>query len=364
MKTVVFVAPQLSQPRIIKRIAAVQNGGCQVRVYGFDNGLYACNLANLPFPIEDLIPRKKEAARWKKMLFFYRVLRNILRANRGAIFYFFGYEIGLFAYLLRAKDYIYEEADVSAARIKNRLLRKLLIFFDRLIIKKSLYTVFTSGGFVDYLFAADERPVNLILLPNKLSPWFNKEKKEMVELKHFDYNHLVFGFIGLIRYPNTIIRFAKIIGHKFPQHEFHFYGDVERKEYIDEELLSFSNVYFHGPFVNPQDLQGIYSKIDVNVVCYDTASGNVNIAEPNKLYESVFFETPLVVSSGTYLAHRVKEMNAGYDIDASVDSNIIAFVEALHNGDLENIVSSMQKTPWENLVDNPRDLLMKLKSLL
>ena len=53
--------------------------------------------------------------------------------------------------------------------------------------------------------------------------------------------------------------------------------------------LKFPNVKLHGKFKNPSDLSVIYNKIDLNVICYDTTSINVRIAEPNKLYESIFF---------------------------------------------------------------------------
>ena len=365
MKTVVFIAPQISQPRIIKRITAVYESGIPVKVYGFDNGLYSCNLDSIPFPIAAVLPRKKDSSRMTKIIFFIREIKRIINLTKeNSIFYFFGYEIGFFAYCLGCKAYVYEEADVSAARIQRRLLRKMLVYIDKRIIKKSLCTIFTSGGFVRFLFPGKEKPSKILLLPNKLSPWFNQMKKECGALRKFDDNHLIFGFVGLIRYPNTIIRFAKVIGRRFPQHEFHFYGDVERKEYIDEELLSYTNVYFHGPFLNPHDLQSIYAQIDVNVVCYDTSSGNVNIAEPNKLYESIFFEVPMVVSSQTYLAYRVAEMNAGYDIDASVDENIMSFVKSLHGSDLERISSGMRTIDRKTLVDDSTELVDKLRQLL
>ena len=363
MTRIVFIVPQLSQPRAIKRIESIHNGCIDIKVYGFDNGLYRNNISTASFEIEEIIPRIKEASKINKIIFFIKTIRRILKQNKNCLFYFFGYEIGAFGFLLGCRNYIYEEADVSAARVRNKFIRNMMLTLDRAIITHSRYTVFTSGGFADYIFKRNI-PRNIILLPNKLSPWFNQQKRNSVTFKVFDYNHLKFGFIGLIRYPNTIIRFARVVGKYFPQHEFHFYGDVERNEYIDEEIKSYSNVHFHGPFVNPQDLAKIYSEIDVNVVCYDTSSGNVNIAEPNKLYESIFFYTPIIVSSNTYLSKRVKELSVGDSIVANSDNYIIDYIKSLQSSHYEYFIHKMKEIDTETLIDNPYNLIEKLKMRL
>ena len=146
----------------------------------------------------------------------------------------------------------------------------------------------------------------------------------------------------------------------FPQHEFHFWGQPEREGYLDDEVTSYKNVFIHGKFKNPDDLMSIYKQTDISIVCYDTTSGNVRIAEPNKIYESIFFETPIVVSSGTFLAERVNEYGAGYDIDASNDQSIINFVKSIKTEDLETKVNKMKTISWQEVVDNSKELIEAL----
>lgn len=363
MKTIVFIAPQLSQPRIIKRIESIAKGGFKVKVYGFDNGLYKNNINYAEFKIDEVIPRIKEAGRINKILFFAKTIRRIISTNKDSVFYLFGYEIGGIAFLLGCRNYIYEEADVSAAREKNDFIRKIMLMLDRKVINQSQLTVLTSGGFAEYIYHG-KKPTNIILMPNKLSSWFNSNCANRETSREIDYNNIRFGFVGLIRYPNTVIRFAKVIGKYFPMHEFHFYGDVERSDYIDEEIKSFDNVFFHGSFLNPQDLSQIYSKIDVNVVCYDTESGNVRIAEPNKLYESIYFRVPIIVSSNTYLANRVDELKVGDSIDASKDDVIIAYINSLASGHFENFISHMKNIPDKELIDNSENLINALSNFM
>ena len=360
---IVFIALQLSQPRCIKRIKALYEAGFQIKVYGFDSGLYNESLESLPFPVERIIKRDKNQNKLKKIKSFITPIRQILRENKGdSLFYLFGYEIASLIYLMGRKPYIYEEADVTAARAKNGFVRSLMLWLDRRIIQCSYRTVLTSGGFVSYIYPKGAPNEKFIMMPNKLSPYFDEKKKHDVKSSEINIQHIKFGFIGLIRYPNTIVRFARVVGREYPMHEFHFWGDVERNDYIDSETKSYNNVFFHGRFKNPDDLMKIYEQTDISIVCYDTQSGNVRIAEPNKIYESIFFETPIVVSSNTYLAERVNALGIGYDIDASEDEMIKEFVKSVRKEDLVRIISVMKAIPWQEVVDDSKKLIESVRN--
>lgn len=353
----------MSQPRCIKRIASIQTMGIPIKVYGFDRGVYSENLNGLPFKIEKLFvnPGKNK---FSKLLYIIQTLYNIYQLNKkDCLFYIFGSEFMNFMKPFLSKDsYIYEEADISAVKKNNKLLRRLFLLIDKHCIYNSKLTILTSFGFINFLFAG-EKPNNVILLPNKLSSYFCNKQRPFNHIS-IDRKHIRFGFIGLIRYPNTIARFARIVGEKFPEHEFHFYGDQLVNDIIPERVRSFGNVYFHGPFKNPTDLDTIYSNVDINVVCYDTRSINVCIAEPNKLYESIYYSTPLVVSKGTFLEDRVNELNVGFSIDAQSDVAIIDFINNLENIDFKDINLAMQNIPTEELIDNPSELCETIKKYI
>lgn len=359
---IVFIVQQLSQPRCVKRINTIWESGHNVKVYGYDNDMYSDNLKNYPFPIERIIKRRKEDSKLKKIWFFIKNVRDIIKENEGAVFYLFGFELGTIGRLFGCKHYIYEEADVSAARYTNKIVRNILLATDRKNIKKSLLTIFTSEGFIKYLFP-QQAPENFVLLPNKLNVYFDEGKRAAVQKKTIDYNHIKFGFVGLIRYPNTIFRFAKVVGREFPQHEFHFYGQADRDSYIDDEIKGYSNVFFHGKYQNPQGVTPIYEDIDINIVCYDITSGNVRIAEPNKLYESIYFYTPIVVSKDTFLEERVKYFGVGDAIDASKDQIIIEYVKGITKKKMDGYIMKMKSIETAELIDNTGILIDSLSKI-
>lgn len=358
MKTVVFIVGQLSQPRCIKRITTIQQAGIPIKVYGYNNGLYEENLKTVSFKVDGYLTNRGN--RIARRISPYKQIRKIYMENSNdSIFYVFGYDLAKKIFTIGCRNYVYEEADVNSAKFKNPLRRFFAIQFDKFLAKKSLFTVYTSQGFVDYLFPNKNKRPNYVLLPNKLNSYFREHNRDAVVKNPIDINHIKFGFVGLIRYPNTIGRFARVIAEHFPQHEFHFYGDRNVK--LLDVLFGSPNIFFHGRFRNPEDLESIYSKIDICISCYDAQSSataiNVKIAEPNKLYEAIYFKTPLVVSEGTFIGTRVNELNVGFTLVSHCDEEIINFIENLNCDDLQKVVLSCQKIEKCSLLDNPKSLI-------
>lgn len=359
---IVFIVQQLSQPRCIKRIKTFYDAGFPIKVYGFETGVYSDNIKNIDFPIERLIKRSRYDSKRKKVMLFVKTIKQIVKENnKNDVFYCFGFDFGLLMRFLCNRKFIYEEADILYTNNKGEV-RKSLMVADKMIVKKSLLSVFTSQGFVDFLFPKT-KPSNIALVPNKLNQFF-RGKEELRQAHVVNDEHLKFGFVGLIRFKNTIIRFANVIGHNFPQHEFHFYGDPEREDYITDELKSFPNVFFHGPFKNPVDLESIYSKVDVNVLCYDDSDLGVRLAEPNKYYESTFFCVPMVVSNNTYTSQRVIHDGTGFVINAQSDQSIIEFVKHLGNEMIVKAQKNCLAISSDNLIYQERELLERVKLLI
>ena len=77
------------------------------------------------------------------------------------------------------------------------------------------------------------------------------------------------------------------------------------------ENIDNPNVEYQGPFSNPDELEKVYKGIDVNFVVYDTRIQNVRVAIPNKLYESIFFTTPILAAEGTQFGEEVSAKGLG-----------------------------------------------------
>lgn len=366
MSKIIFLVQHLGQPRCIKRIIAVKDAGFEVEVHGFDRGNYSENISQLEehgVPLKTVI-RSKDLSQKQKLLSYAKLVRKVASSKaKDDVIYAFGFEMATFTRLLTRSKYIYECADVVAAREHSNLFLRL----DKKNIAKAKFTVFTSEGFADY-FWGDMRNTpaikeTYILQPNKLNAAFIKLERPAA--KKIESGKIRFGFVGILRFFEIYLTFCELIGKDHSNYEFHFWGDADEadKKKVSDVAEKYPNVYYHGKYANPQDLNKVYDSFDVCVTVYNTSSGNVQIAEPNKLYESMYFGKPIIVSKGTFLGKKVEDLGVGMAIEPTFDG-IKGFLDNLSVGNLNKMIDNECAIDKTELVDNSDALCKKLTSVL
>jgi glycosyltransferase involved in cell wall biosynthesis len=351
-KKIVFILPSISQPRCIRRINGFVDRGYNVKVYGFKRGFYEFDSTFYKFDIESLGEQKDNGKYIVKVIQQYISLREVIKTQRSdSIFYLFGFSIAISCKVLGCKKFVYEISDLLYVDKVSRIILWLFKALDRYLIKKSIVTVLTSKGFCRFLFK-DKIPNNILIQPNKVDSYF----KSVISCKAYkrpNSEKLVFSYVGAFRYPNTIFRFARIVGEKYKNHEFYFYGDSRLTTNVKLMANEYSNVKYFGPYKNPEDLISIYSNIDIVVACYDVQGAiNERVAEPNKLYEALFFKKPIIVSKETYLSERVSQLGCGFILNASKDDEIINLISSLDQKRLNNIIDVIESIDCQYPIDD------------
>lgn len=295
----------------------------------------------------------------KRLVLFLKTLRQVVKRHKkeNACYYFFGLDLAMITVPFLSQPYLYEEFDLMHTYVGNAIVRNVMEWIDKRIIRKSKLTLLTSEGFAEYHFG-DKLPGNICFVPNRLNPKI--QNYAIKEATPIDMNHIRFGFVGGPRYK-TMANFAKVIAERFPQHEMHFYGRIDLPdEHFFTELKKKPNVFFHGAFMNPDDLPEIYSKIDILLSAYDADYENVRYAEPNKIYESVYFEKPIVVSSNTFLANKVRRWGIGWDVNCMNDDEVAAFINGLSLSNIEEKRNNTRKIEKKDTLNINDELFNKL----
>ncbi|WP_019131317.1 glycosyltransferase [Alistipes communis] len=342
---VVFIANALGQPRVKKRIMQFIRQGYKVEVYGFDRDkLTDVSGWGVEVTMIGRIPSKLPYAR--RIGVIYRGIRQVLRRERdpNVLFYLFQLDIAWIYSLQSRRPYVFEESDLVHTQIDNWAVRNFFEWMDKRIIRKAACAVFTSEGFLKFHFG-DKRCRNSVILPNKLDVKVTECRSSLLEQKVPKPGSLQIGFVGCPRFK-SLVKFAEVVVEDFSEVDLHFFGHIVEANKLEFEPFQHKkNCHFHGYFENPSDLPKIYSQIDIVLSIYDTDTINPRFAEPNKLYEAIYFETPIVVSEGTFLAEKVKKMNVGFVIDASKRSAIHNFIKKLSSQKINDKVLSCKGIP-------------------
>ena len=348
---IVFLQNSATQPRCHKRYRSFFNAGIEGIVYSFHRNWYN---VNLPKDIEiHSLGDITKGHHFKRLFLYIKQLRPVFKRHPNAVFYCYGLDMAFVALVFR-QNYVYEESDLEYLPFRP-LLKHFMQRLDLFVQKQSIATVLTSQGFVEYLYK--EKPENVFVLPNKLPASYRTITRPEPSVT-INMDKLKFAFVGLLRYKNTITPFVEELMAFNPNYEFHFWGDgaEAEKEYVNNLCVKYENVQYHGPFRNPDDLAAIYSSFDINFACYDIQSDNERIAEPNKLYESMFYLKPIMVSPGTFVSKVVERTGNGFVVDCHDDSCIREFLESLSKQVLIEKIKLIAGISRNDVIDCEKDI--------
>lgn len=360
-KKVVFIINSLSQQRCIKRIEEFISNGYEIEAYGFVRKDTAV-ITPKSFDVITLGEFDNSLNYFSRLVMMFNLLKPVFRKKRSedTVFYYFMLDVAMVSRLLCNRPYVYEESDLMHSYIGVKPIRYLLDVIDKYLIKRSIHTVFTSDGFVKYHFG-EKKPDNVSVIPNRLN--VNILKLPYVEKTPLNDQKLRFAFVGVARYL-SLVNFVDVLARNFPRHEFHFYGIPIREKNSFESLKKYENVYFHGKFLNPDDLPAIYSKIDLVVSTYDVKYINIRCLEPNKLYEAIYFETPIIVSEGTFLADRVKSLNIGFAVNPLDEESVVSFISNLKHSIIEEKQKACSAIPKEYCINQNDRFFQKIGEVI
>lgn len=359
MKNIVFILTTLDS-HARHRVDDFVTHGFDVNVYSFTRTNEKQSI-DTPWPTEIIGSFTNSLPYHKRLPILINGISSVAKKyknKKNVCFYYLGLDIAMIATFKIMHPYIYEECDLNHTYIGNTMLRKAFEILDCYIIKKSLQTVLTSEGFLSYHNLKNTD--NITIIANKLPE--SIKTIHPLEPHLTDINHLSFGFAGSVRY-RTITSFATILCHNYPEHEFHFFGNVQECVKNDvSELEKYPNCYFHGCFKSPDDLPEIYSKLDFTVATYDTKFENVRYAEPNKIYEAVYFRTPIIVSKGTFLERKTVSQKLGVAVDALSETDVRNFINNLTIEKIVALKNDISQIPIDYAVDNNEEFFNTIKA--
>lgn len=343
-----FILNSITDAHSIKRVADFKRAGIDIKIFGFlrSNENQDCGDATI-------IGKFSNALSYSKRLkIYYRGIKKLFKANTGEdiLWFYLGFDVAFMAtFIDHKRKYIYEECDLVHTRIKNKAIFNLFERIDKKVIRKAFKTILTSEGFIDFHYGEGHKnvPSNIILVENKLDE--SIKQYPATDTKESSPNHIRFAFAGGIRY-SSLLNIADVITRRFPQHEFHFYGYVSEK-IKEKELPRRNNIFYHGKYKSPVDLPKIYHDTDIMVATYDTNNTNVRYAEPNKLYEAIYFNCPILVSHGTFLAKKVNRLNIGFDVNAQDEDDIVRTVNKIET-EMDSKISSIKSLDKNKALSN------------
>lgn len=273
-------------------------------------------------------------------------------------------------YVFEVRD-VWPEGPIQQGYIRNRLLIKVLRWFERYIYKRSAYVVALSTGMrTDILSRVKLNNIEVITNISEIERFKDLSKKFDISIDLSD--RIVILYAGTLGPVNDIMYVARLASKLIqiePKIMFCIVGDGKEKERIikycaDNNILN-RNIYFLNP-VTKEQLPYLYSKITMGssfVWNYKIKWDN----SANKFFDTLAAGRPVLINYQGWQAEVIKKYNCGYVLPYHFnDDDIIAFAKYLSNSKLiqdqgKNAQIIANEYSLENAVDKYIALFKKLK---
>lgn len=363
------LAHSLVQPRVGRRIAQISEIIDRQIVFGYERKLYASAFQVDPERVTVVslgdAGKGVSAIRVARLLRGFASIAHVMISGHPAMVYCFSIDLGIVGLLAKivGARLCYEISDLHFSTKHTGFFNRVGIFAENVVLRSADIVVTTSPYFDEDIRLRVPRVLNRrSVIENGLPEEFMRKvpRTREVVLSPLRGRPIRLGVIGAFKYVDVLIAFLEVV-KEFPmRYVCAIYGDGFWRKQISDICTGSVNLILNGPYRNPEDLETVYHDVDLVVALYDATDPNVRLALPNKLYESVYFAKPLIVTAETALARRVLEWGVGYAIDSSSRTLVRRFLEDLKLEDIGEKAVQCGQIPNAKLASNPRGFLHKL----
>ena len=209
--------------------------------------------------------------------------------------------------------FIYDVGDLSSVQYGgNSIITKSVRFIEKKLLKKVSILILSSPFFLSEYYAHIYRGRwELIENMPESKIWENFQGKQ-------DKKPCVVGYIGWIRDRKpiqclfTAVKELREAGYDIRVF-FAGFGPDDKK--VKQTALDFSYVSYYGHYQYDKDVLTLYSQVDIIFSVYDISIKNAKILLPNRFYECIICELPIIVAKETKLEDYMNKYGIGYAVD-------------------------------------------------
>ena len=223
---------------------------------------------------------------------------------------------------------IYESLDVHRLLTRPDIIGKAMRWLEHSLLKRTVGLVVSSPGFIrnhfEKHYAGDYRA---FLVENRLAPGaaYGARPDVVAPDATSAAQPLRLGWVGNLRCKRSFDLLCQLADQFPDQLEIRLHGVPSRTEIpVFEPLIDARpNMTFFGRYRSPEDLAGIYDKLDV-VWAGDFMEAGYNSVWllPNRIYEGGYYCTPSIAPSGTETAAWIARHDCGFLIDEPLDRSL------------------------------------------
>ena len=216
--------------------------------------------------------------------------------------------------LLFRKRVIYDIFDwfVDSRNFNNKILKSIILSLEKFCLKRADVVVICDE---ERILQLNHVPKVLWVLPN--IPHFNQSELQL-ESTTDGQESLVLSYVGVLSDDRGIDNLLEVV-KTMPDIKLNIAGFGILEPKVKAYSEKYENIHFYGSVPYPVGLN-IMNQSDIIVAFYEKKVKNNIYAAPNKYYESLFLQKPLLTTAGTAVGNKVEKYRTGFAIEEDINS--------------------------------------------
>lgn len=373
MTRILYLAHDLDDAAIWRRVDMLRLGGAEVTLAGFRRGTGA-------LPHDALVLGQTHNARMLQRAV--QVLRQRLRlavdfARVGPFDIVLCRNLEMLALAVplrrslqqsRPVSLIYEVLDIHRLMIGSSWKARGLRWLERSLCRDVDRLVVSSPAFLRAYFEVyQQTSAPALLVENKvMMSDFTTVPAVWAEPPAIPQCPLRVGWFGILRCPFSLACLDAVTRARPGRYRVVLRGRPALDALPDFHAVIAANpdLVFDGPYRYPDDLAGIYGGVDLAwlVDQYDTGS-NSDWLLPNRLYESGLNQVPPIALDGTEIAARLRNLGIGLILPKADAAEVVTALDGLDRAALDRLQERQEAVPPETWIVGKQDALRLVEQI-
>ncbi len=270
-------------------------------------------------------------------------------------------------YIFEVRD-LWPEVPIQMGALKSKLLRNIALLLEKSIYLNAKSIIALSPGMVEGVKKIVGNGIDIYMIPNmaKIDIFYDRNKDmefmSRLNLKTDLFYGIHFGTIGLANGVDYIIEAAKLLKDRGNDKiHFIFAGGGSQQDLLETYCLNnnINNVVFLGKFAL-KEISELVNIASCSIVTFaDIPILNTN--SPNKLFDSLSAQRPIVVNSSGWTKDLVEKHKCGAYTDIKHPQELADVLEYWSNN--RNIIKELGKNA-RNLAQNEYDKEILTKKII